>query len=198
MAASVVTNPGAMQDQTRTTGFLVKVWAVLVGGGVLATFFHPGILTLSQFTADEIVRLFTELGVIALVIERSVEVFITPLRGEKAEHLARARKLDHPEAKTAEIQYRGLTRKIAFLTALALGMAVSTVGVRILSQLVQAEALSDPSKTRPIQLGFFTLLDILLTGALLAGGSDGMHKLASVFTGHMEAAAEASKRKRAE
>ena len=64
--------------------------------------------------------------------------------------------------------------------ALGVGVVVSMIGFRALSALVVAP---DPP---PVYLG---AVDILLTGALLAGGSDGLHKLVEVYRNQMDKSA---------
>ncbi len=87
------------------------------------------------------------------------------------------------EAKEQLVEYKGQTRQLAFLVGLALGMLTSAVGVRGLRFLVEPQAFS---KLSGGQTAVFNALDVLLTGALLAGGADGLHKLVSVFTNYMD------------
>ena len=44
----------------------------------------------------------------------------------------------------------------------------------------------------------FRTADVLLTGAVLGGGSDGLHQLVSVFTNYMQSAAAWAKRRKPE
>ena len=44
-----------------------------------------------------------------------------------------------------------------------------------------------------VQRKLFRTADVLLTGAVLGGGSDALHQLVSVFTNFMESAAERAK-----
>ncbi len=48
------------------------------------------------------------------------------------------------------------------------------------------------------QRRLFRTADVLLTGAVLGGGSDGLHQLVSVFTNYMESAAAWAKRRKPE
>jgi hypothetical protein len=61
-----------------------------------------------------------------------------------------------------------------------LGLVVSTVGIRSLQQLVDPTALSDLLSVT--QYRFFVLTDILITGALIGGGSNGIHQIMMVIT----------------
>jgi len=80
-------------------------------------------------------------------------------------------------------EYKSRTRKIALWTALFLGLLISGVGIRALETLI---ILRDFPDKQPIfyngQVCIFRFLDTLLTGGLIAGGSDGIHKLTQVFT----------------
>lgn len=84
-------------------------------------------------------------------------------------------------------RYKTQTRKIALWTALIIGLLISSVGIRALETLVD---LKDFPTGKPVfyngQVCIFRILDTLLTGGLLAGGSDGIHKLTQVFTTFLE------------
>jgi hypothetical protein len=78
--------------------------------------------------------------------------------------------------------YKSQTRKIALWTALSVGLLISGVGVRSLDTLLQP--VPQGALNSDVQGLVFRCLDVLLTGGLIAGGSDGIHKitqLASTF-----------------
>jgi len=87
----------------------------------------------------------------------------------------------------SQTTYRSQTQRIALYTGLAVGIAVATAGIRMLYLLIDPNTLSTFSKG---QMGFFRLVDIILTGGLIAGGSDGIHKLANVYDNFMQSAAQ--------
>ena len=64
---------------------------------------------------------------------------------------------------------------------------VSAVGFRSLQTLVDPASLA---ALPGVQRFIFGLLDVFLTGGLIAGGSDGIHKIAQVFYDFMDATAE--------
>jgi len=84
------------------------------------------------------------------------------------------------ENKQKRSQYKSETRKIALWTALFFSLLISGVGIRSLDTLVQ------PTGLNSIQQIVFRCLDTLLTGGLIAGGSDGIHKVTQVFTTYFE------------
>ncbi|MGB3479301.1 MAG: hypothetical protein WBB67_09085 [bacterium] len=76
-------------------------------------------------------------------------------------------------------EYSAQTKTLAMLTAFALGIAISALGVRALQPLV------DPAVFKSLgtwQRALFIGADTLVTGALLGGGSDGIHKILDLFT----------------
>ena len=79
--------------------------------------------------------------------------------------------------------YKSQTRKIALWTALFVGLLVSGVGIRSLDSLIQPV---QGSMYSGIQSLAFRCLDVLLTGGLIAGGSDGIHKITQLFTTYFE------------
>ncbi len=73
----------------------------------------------------------------------------------------------------------------------ALGLALAVLGVRVLEPLVEADVLL---LAQPWQAKGFRLYDVLLTGGLIGGGADGIHKLVSVFTTKFDQLSEANRR----
>jgi hypothetical protein len=77
--------------------------------------------------------------------------------------------------------YKSETRIIALWTSLLFGLLMSAIGIRSIEPLIIVDLDS------PIQVVIFRCLDALLTGGLIAGGSEGIHKLIKVFLDFMEA-----------
>jgi hypothetical protein len=75
-------------------------------------------------------------------------------------------------------EFKDHTRRIAFLMALALGMTISTVGFRGLEFFVDPNSIFEPSE----QLIAFR-----------AGKADGLHRMLSVFTSHLDKSTERAK-----
>ncbi|PCJ70450.1 MAG: hypothetical protein COA62_07640 [Rhodobiaceae bacterium] len=78
--------------------------------------------------------------------------------------------------------YRAGTAQLALTTNVAFGVLIACLGVRALEPLFNWSAVAAPSSV-PM---FFTFADILITGALLGGGADGLHKIVSVFTAYAD------------
>ena len=164
-----------------------------------------------------LLQLLTTLMFAALVLERSLEVFVKTLRGPEMdqhnleirwqmEEIAQLTKRESdPKDKEQELNaalerlkqmkrdrvaYKCRTQQMVLWLGTVLGMLISAVGVRTLQALVEPGALEALSGA---QGGIFHLVDVLVTGGLLAGGSEGIHKVAQVFTNFMETSAESIK-----
>lgn len=173
---------------------------------VLSAIFTPYMVSFRVFAATDVLRLLTSLFTIALFLERSLEVFVTTWRGPEAadiesqvktaeqliqmaqpglsnkpaaEQLATLRKL--------QAQYKSKTQRYALWAGLGFGIVISAVGVRSLETFAMADALT---KLPAVQLVAFRVVDVLLTGGLIAGGSEGIHKLTQVYTNFMDANAK--------
>jgi hypothetical protein len=58
--------------------------------------------------------------------------------------------------------------------------------VRTLEMLVDAKVVGDLLVSAPNQVAAFRLVDVLLTGGLIGGGSEGVHKITQVFSDFMD------------
>lgn len=178
----------------------------------------PSPVPFKIFGQTEIMTLLGSLLAISLFLERALEVFIVTLRDPDAagldmkieEQTNLLKTLKEKTCQTSEdplrkaedklmsikkqrIDYSLETRRISLWTALILGFLISGVGIRTLGILVEPGSLSSLPE---YQLTVFHLTDVILTGGLLAGGSDGIHKLTKVYTNYMEMTAKNAKQKR--
>jgi len=105
---------------------------------------------------------------------------------ENSEELQEFEELLHRAVDTelALTEYRATTRRIVSITALLLGFCVSAAGVRVLQPFV-AKMASDG-----LQVQVFHAVDIILTAGLVAGGSEGINRLTSVYDSLTSAAAK--------
>jgi hypothetical protein len=137
-------------------------------------------------------QLFATLLVVAFVVERALEVFLTNLRAPRSEALREqiltleAKIGSNPtpdllatleEAKTKLTTRKQCTRTLAMVLGLVSGIAISACGFRVLEPLVNTAAARDHTG----QLLAFRMLDVLFSGGVIAGGSDGIHKLAEAY-----------------
>jgi hypothetical protein len=172
-------------------------------------------LPMKPLTAQTFVGVIAWLVAIALFVERANEVVVMFFRDEKADRLDRvearmaelartksaaaealalntgatpaersvaAQDAETARQKLADAQeakalYRSGTREIALLVGFFFGVLSSVAGVRGFQGLLQDNTPQD---------GLFTVCDILVTSAMLAGGSEGIHRLANVYTSFMD------------
>jgi hypothetical protein len=164
---------------------------------VLIYWLNPAVIQFKKYSAADFTQQLTPLVLIPLFIERSLEVFITVWRGEKAEQLQRdvekatalkdnAKVQDATDALT---KYQFATQQIALPSALFLGIVIASLGVRGLGNFADLDKLTD----HPTQKYLFNVADVLLTGALMGGGSDFMHKIITTFTDLMDATSQKAK-----
>ena len=182
-------------------------WLLIALALSLPLWLTPNSLTVTKFTPADVSRLLTFPLLVALFLERALEVFVNTWRSPQADlldlQLKQAKeKLTSTPTDTAALNtvsavpealltYRAETRRLAMWAALILGFTVSAIGIRTLQPLIEPGTLE---KLPKIQVGAFRLLDVFLTGGLIAGGSQGIHKITQVFSDFMDATSEKSKK----
>jgi hypothetical protein len=137
-------------------------------------------LNLQNIDAQNIGALLNGAFFITLVVERSLEVFITiwrePKKLDKENAVDIAGYQDKRDAQAKLQEYENDTKKIALYTGFVLGILASLSGIRLLEQLIDVQSVE------ATQLQTFRCLDIVLTGLTISGGSSVFHILISVFT----------------
>ncbi|MCZ6596955.1 MAG: hypothetical protein O7B99_04895 [Planctomycetota bacterium] len=86
---------------------------------------------------------------------------------------------EHKQVKTKRTEHRSGTQKRAMAAGLVGGLLISLVSIRNLEPLTVDDAVANLSGWQRFA---FHLVDVLLTGGTIAGGSDGIHKLTRVLT----------------
>ncbi|MCY3003053.1 MAG: hypothetical protein NTV21_14720 [Planctomycetota bacterium] len=140
------------------------------------------------------------------ILERALDVWLSLAMGGKADELdgeirALKSKLDTlatdgtrvqvkatADAELKSVQARrtehsSSTRRMALPGALLGGLAISAVGLRALEPLFQP---FDATWASSPQAPWFVAVDVLFTGALLAGGSDGIHWIVALYRDWMD------------
>jgi hypothetical protein len=206
MRSSVLLAPSRMGVRQLGVAVLVPLAAIVSFPVWLA----PTHLVFKEFGVAEVAQLLTILGVVALLAERALEIFVGTWRSPGASQLElTVRTLDQEvtrlegssesdrrslgdargaleKARRQERQYRCVTRQVTLWVGLALGLLVSGVGLRALETLIDP-ALSGWSAG---QSTAFRLVDVVLTGGVIAGGSEGIHRMATVFDSFLSATAK--------
>jgi|GEM_PF-5951202 hypothetical protein len=174
-------------------GIALAVWAIGASGQIDASKLDP-----STFG-----KTFGLLILMALFVERATEVLVNMRRGEgraqidasvqKAQaDLDQARQNAEQDAtKSGEIQpaidalaaqeeqlglFKKQTNVEASIPSVILGLLIALAGVRSIGMFVE---ISDNIETN--QKILLLLVDIYLTGFLIGGGSDGIHKILNAF-----------------
>jgi hypothetical protein len=191
-----------------STGVVFKAVICAVAAMVaIAIGFSVGILERKPFDLAAVLRLLGTYGVLALVVERTLEVFISAWRGQVTGQLFSAvesawRRLEAAphsfglqqaaaETVSALADYRGTTQRIALHAGVVLGLLIAATGIRTLDLFVAM-----PADVAPLLL--YTLLDLVLTAGMIGGGSDAVHKLMSAVTGFLDATRNAAQRSAAQ
>lgn len=137
----------------------------------------------------------------AAVIERAVEILVSPWRDPEANRLSdRVNDLkSHANdpttaeelkvARDALTDYRGGTQRYAFAISISLSVLASIAGVRCFWPFVDTRSFGDPQLTPAAQQVVFSSVDMLLTAVLLAGGAAGIHSVVSAVTSFFDASA---------
>ena len=156
-------------------------------------------LQFKPFEAAAIIGELTALFLISLFLERALEVFLASWRDHgrlDLEHALAQAKADaavaldanKAAAQQAVLQaqavldkYRAVTANYTFACAVGAGIIVAIAGARTLGPL-----LADNPIPGPHQHSLMTVVDVLITGGLIGGGSAGVHKLVSVITDFLD------------
>ncbi len=183
---------------------LIALLFVAVTGAPLVLEFKPNFLEEGQ-------RLITSLFLVAVFLERALEVFVVTWRGPESNRLdaeisliseqialeaarsGSSEKLlqlqrDLAAKQRKRISYKSDTQRMALWGGLLMGVLIGVAGLRVLSSL-----LANLDQLQGLQAIVFRITDVLLTGGLLAGGSEGIHKIYKVYSEFMDATANRAK-----
>ena len=126
------------------------------------------------------------LSVVALFVERAVEVILTPWRAKTSEVMELERDVDAAAGKPVGsaslslLKYKLDTQRIAFWLSTGFGVALAATGFRALEWFIEPVPMS-ASGSQPTQRAVFAVLDVVVTGMVLGGGADGIHKMAALI-----------------
>jgi hypothetical protein len=194
----------------KTTSIVTAVLLAVVGALVVYPVWSnqaPPPVGFKPLTPQAFAGLIGWLFVVALFVERAVEVVVMIFRDQQSDQLDEAEEHAVRVVKTAikkaaalagdntaalaveavrqalftarqnKLVYRAETKEIALLISFVFSVFVSLAGVRALHGL-----LLDATPTGNL----FTVADIVVTGAMLAGGTEGIHRMANAFTSFMD------------
>jgi len=180
------------EKQFLATWWLLIVLAVvaLAGAAIGALWFAPQLKFVSAKDLD-LVKALTPLAMAAIFIERAVEVLISPWRDADAATKAGAVKAataasasPNTDSAVQDLmddlnQYKGDTKKVAFLLAFVLSLIAALAGVRALGPFLAADGMT---ALNAHQQRLFLGYDVFLTAALLPGGAELVHSVFGAFS----------------
>lgn len=149
-------------------------------------------IDISSFDFSKIFGLLGSIAFISLLVERASEIFMIDTEKDEKANLKRevttleTRRgvLSPEEAETKSQKVEQLNNmkdmrrnKVSFF-AFALGLLIALFGVRILTNLI-----SEPETMTAVQTKFINIIDMVLTGAVIAGGSEGIHYMIKAVGG---------------
>lgn len=185
---------------------IVVVFAALVAVGFLSIKgLAPAAVSFQQIAPQALLGTLTWMFAVAVFLERAVEVIVMVLRDAEADvrvgvvaaeqgRLDEAGKavpttplnLDALHAAQESLSvFRAETKEIALCVSFVLGIAVSLAGIRAFASIVNAV---------PGENWLFSTVDVLVTGAVLAGGSEGVHQMVNVLSNFLESLADHAKK----
>jgi hypothetical protein len=172
----------------------VVVMAVFAIGIPVASAFFEFDGRLPNASVGALGTLLLTLLLVAAILERALDVWLSLTMGGEADRLdAEIRSLKSKIGSTApdeqavdetkrlsaeRANHRGATRQKAAPVAVGAGMVISAIGLRSLQPLFEK---ADPAWLASVQGRIFVAVDVLVTGSLLAGGSDGIHWIVALY-----------------
>ncbi|MFA8342371.1 MAG: hypothetical protein ACEPO8_05310 [Rhodothermaceae bacterium] len=138
---------------------------------------------LKSIEDSNILQILSSFLVIAIIAERFLDVFLTTLRAPISEKIeadilelknnVTPENKDKVKKMAEKLQLRKQkTRMLALFFSLIIGLVISSFGIRTLENLIILK-----ENHLSWQISFMRFTDILLTGGLISGGSDGIHKI---------------------
>lgn len=178
---------------------------------ILAFFFSTTTITFKLDGFKQVYLIVGYMFVTALFMERSIEVFLSAWRSKDADiqDLAITAKTnalnksiaidpasDDVTTLTLELEtlnnkrtiYRTESRGYALWAGLIFGIIIAFIGFRVLEGFVDPDSLSSIKNSYHEKI--FKIVDIVLTGGVIAGGSEGINKLTKVYTSFMQSTAK--------
>jgi hypothetical protein len=176
-------------DSLRTVTLTITV-IVIVGIPVLAACLPAAMSPFRNDLGLALVHAFGGVTLTALFVERFIEVFVSIWREPEEQKIeARIAALPNTDKSARELElemqeFKGETGRIASSVGLVIGVLVAAAGFRAIESLLDAGALQQLAEwQRKALIG----VDTLLTGAVLSGGSEAVHKIFNVYDSFMVA-----------
>lgn len=170
---------------------------------VILALLAPKPISIIPNSTDKIGQMLVVLFFISLILERSIRVLLITWRepkelifkqkltrlekhmewinniensGDQDDRDRKSKNLinEHSEIRSSLEEYRLITHRNSLWFALIIGVIVSYLGFRVLEPIIN---VSDSYFARDIHYRALRAIDIVLTGGLIAGGSEGIRSL---------------------
>jgi len=157
---------------------------------LFAAILKPMGIPFGVFDIAAALKILTILFVISLFQERALDVFLTIIRAPDSDEMNRKlQKLkNEPESPERDkvieelekklSNYKIATRNLAMKLGYLFGFIIAMIGIRSLEPMINLDHFANISS---IQQSAFRVVDVFITGGLLAGGSDGIHKIIEIL-----------------
>ena len=147
-------------------GIVVSVALAVAVGGLISTYVL-GSVTFDPDGSTKLVARLQEMALLALVIERSVEIYL---------RVANQNGPDRNDPNSVGTTQSSATQ-VATFVALVVGVFVALLGVRLMDSFIAFK--SDTWLPNTLWNG----VDVLISGALLAGGAVFIHEIVETLVG---------------
>lgn len=191
-------NSNQHRESHRIKRIILPVGSIV--GLVLLGFFSPrfsSAIAINDSISTDIGGLLGILAFISFALESALEIYVSTLRNagrERLEQQIERVPLEKEESQPGDgeiaqlnlelFEYREDTAYITRVVSLVAGVLIGIMGVRILQPFVNLGTLAG------FQVPLFHAVDILLTAALLSGGSEGIHQLTKIYAKATQKAVE--------
>lgn len=157
---------------------------------LIAAVLQPQGIQFGVFDIAAAFKILTILFVIALFQERALDVFLTIIRAPESEEMKRNLEKLKSEPKSPKrdkaieeldkklSDYKIATRNMAMKIGYFTGFIIAMIGIRSLEPMIDLDQFGNISS---MQQSAFRVVDVFITGGLLAGGSDGIHKITEIL-----------------
>ncbi len=180
-------NQSSGANGVRLTLAIVTVLAL--GALILSVLLGPEYIQFQDVSLEQVLKLLVNLSVVALFVERASYVIVRLTYGSEDVKLEKEIKsLRQNKATTragSEIvsdsgRMSGKKLRLSMSASFIIGIIVAWVGVRCLRPLMDPTAFGD--LVNPWQRNLFSFADIMITGALIGGGADGIYQISMTVT----------------
>lgn len=211
----MTTQTSSLRPKISRMARIIKIRGLALGALVLvaAYYYETSALTLKpDLDVTYLPQLFGYLILISLFVERAIEFVLSLWRSAEADVLDRsietlkekiAKLTDETDevklvkvklkaelelTEDARVNFKADSRLAALWIGVTIGVFVSLVGVRIMGSVFEP-----PDSNHEFHSRVFILVDVLLTGFVLAGGSSAIHKIMSLYDSAMNRATASNK-----